>query len=55
MANVRTYDLHILFQNERGGDYARSYYGISRTAVKYYIDWHQENPDYACHDLFMNG
>ena len=54
MANVRTFDLHILFQSN-GRDYARSYYNISRTAVKYFLQWHQENPDYACHDLFMNA
>mgnify|MGYP006267390529 CR=1 FL=1 len=54
MANVRTFDLHILFQSH-GRDYARTYYNISRTAVKYLLEWHQENPDYCHHNLFMNA
>lgn len=52
--NVRTYDLHVLFQNERGGDYSRIYYNISRVAVNRFVEWHRQNPDYCHHNLFFN-
>jgi len=44
--NIRTYDLHIRFDG-----YLCSYYNISRVAVKYYIEYHRENPDYYGHDV----
>lgn len=42
--NVRTHNLTIYFDG-----YSRHYSNISRTAVKYFIDWHRENPDYYGH------
>ena len=38
---VNTYDLTVFFNG-----YHRDYYNISRTAVKYFIAYHQENPDF---------
>ncbi len=52
MANVRTYDLHILFQNE-GRDYARSYHNISRNAVKYFLEYYSKKPDFWTHVISM--
>jgi hypothetical protein len=40
--NVETYNLMVYFRG-----YDRTYYNISRTAVKYYLDWHRENPDFV--------
>lgn len=38
---INTYDLTVFFNG-----YQRYYYNISRTAVKYFIAYHQENPDF---------
>jgi hypothetical protein len=39
--NVHTFDLIVWFRN-----YERHYHNISRTAVNYYVRWHEKNPDY---------
>ena len=46
MANVKTFDLFVYFDN-----YDRQYFNISRTAVKYYLQWHQENDDFRGYDI----
>ena len=43
---VKTFDLTIYMK-----DNTKSYHNISRTAVKYYIEYHRENPDYYGHDV----
>jgi len=48
MANVRTFHLVVLFNG-----YVREYHNISRTAVNYYRQWHEKNPDYV-HSYYMN-
>lgn len=47
MANVKTFDLIFYFDG-----YEREYNNISRTAVKYYIQYHKENPDFYGYDVF---
>lgn len=47
---IKTFDMIVFFNG-----YERSYYNISRTAVKYLINWFQENPEflgYHVDDLF---
>jgi hypothetical protein len=44
--NVQTFDLIVWFDG-----YEREYYNISRTAVKYYIQYHQENEDFKGYDV----
>ena len=39
--NVQTFDLVIWFKDD-----SKIYYNISRTAVKYYLDWYKESPDF---------
>ena len=39
--NIRTLTLFVYFDG-----YSRTYYNISRLAVKYYIEYHRENPDF---------
>jgi hypothetical protein len=46
MINVKTFDLFVFFKG-----YSRQYFNISRTAVKYYIQWHQENDDFRGYDI----
>jgi hypothetical protein len=46
MANVKTFDLFIWFKG-----YDRHYLNISRTAVKYYLQYHQENDDFRGYDV----
>jgi hypothetical protein len=46
MANVKTFDLIVFFNG-----YDREYHNISRTAVKYYLQWHQENDDFRGYDV----
>lgn len=38
---IDTFDLYIFFKG-----YSREYYNISRVAVKRFIEWHRENPDF---------
>jgi hypothetical protein len=38
---IKTYDLIVYFHG-----YERHYTNISRTAVKYFIEYHKENPDF---------
>lgn len=44
--NIRTFDLFVFFNG-----YSREYLNISRTAVKYYLQWHQENDDFRGYDV----
>lgn len=47
---INTYNLIVYFNG-----YEREYNNISRVAVKRFIDWHRQNPDfygYAVDDLF---
>lgn len=46
MIRVNTFDLIVFFKG-----YDRTYYNISRTAVKYFIEWHQKNPDYEVYTV----
>ena len=46
--NVKTFNLIIHFDG-----YDRHYYNITRTAVKYFIEYHQENPDYV-HEILWD-
>ena len=49
---VKTFDLTIYMK-----DNTKSYHNISRTAIKYYIDWYKESEDfygYDC-DLFSSN
>lgn len=41
MMNIHTYDLFIFFKG-----YQREYYNISNSAVKYFLSYHVENPDF---------
>lgn len=41
---INTFDMIVWFNG-----YERHYYNISRTAVKYFLAWHQENQDYQCY------
>lgn len=43
---IRTFDLLVLFKG-----YTREYSDISRTAVKYFLEYHRENPDYDGYDV----
>lgn len=45
--NIQTIDLYLWFDG-----YDRAYYNISRTAVKYFLAWHQENPDFLGYDTY---
>ena len=42
---VKTFDLTIYMKG-----YSKSYHNISRTAVKYYIDWYKESEDFYGYD-----
>jgi hypothetical protein len=44
--NVQKFDLVIWFREE-----TKIYYNLSRTAVKKYLDWHQENPEFEHYDI----
>lgn len=42
---IKTFDLFIkLYGREHGRNI--EYHNISRTAVKYYLEWHRKNPDF---------
>ena len=49
---VKTFDLIIYMK-----DNTITYYDISRTAVKYYVDWYKDSEDFLWHysDLSSNN
>jgi len=47
--NVRTYDLVIWFRG-----YHKVYYNVSRVAVKRFVDWYRENPDFERFAMLAN-
>lgn len=44
--NIITYNLWVYFNG-----YSREYINISKSAVKYYIDYHKENEDFYGYDM----
>ena len=56
MANVKTYHLFIkLYDSNTAADYSILYHNISRTAVKYYLDWYKEDPEFHSYILESNS
>lgn len=49
MANVKTFDLVFFFSGAKGT--GREYINISRTAVKYYIEYWKEHEDFLGYDV----
>lgn len=43
---IKTFDLFLYFNG-----YTREYINISRTAARYYIEYHKENEDFYGYDL----
>lgn len=43
---VDTFNLEVYFRG-----YVRVYDNISRVAVKRFVEWHRENPDFCGYDL----
>ena len=49
---VKTYNLSVWFGSEQSEEYSRSHYNISRTAVKYYLDWYRQNPEFFTYVVY---
>jgi len=50
MINVQTFELVIFLRGAKGNMLYREYSNISRTAVKYYIDYWKEQEDFLGYD-----
>ena len=48
---IKTFDLTIFLDVHGSG---REYHNISRTAVKYYLEWYRENPDFYSYYVESN-
>lgn len=47
--NIKMYDLWVYFRG-----YERHYHNISRSALKYFIEYHKENEDFYGYDYELH-